>query len=136
MNRLFVYGTLRNHTNHPMQRYLAGNAVLLGEGTIRGELYDLGRYPGVWIPDAGEDRVVGEVHELHEGAAEEVWKALDIYEMCGPGDPEPHLYRRETVEVALADGTATDAAVYLLNTLPKHARKIPGGDYFPRNPSH
>jgi gamma-glutamylcyclotransferase (GGCT)/AIG2-like uncharacterized protein YtfP len=130
MNRLFVYGTLRSPSNHQMQRYLAQYTTLVGEGTIRGELYDLGNYPGVWIPEGGMDRVMGEVHELNEATATEVWQSLDVYEMCGAADPEPHLYRRETVVVSLADGSTTEGVVYVLNVLPMHARKIPSGDYF------
>jgi len=130
MNRLFVYGTLRSLSKHPMHRYLAQNAAFLGEGTIRSELYDLGRYPGVWIPEDGTDRVVGEVYDLNPDTAAEVWPTLDDYEMCGENDPEPHLYGIQHVHAILDNGTKITAMVYALNSLPIHARRIPSGDYF------
>ena len=43
---LFVYGTLRRRMNHDLHQVLADGASFLGNGTFRGKLYNLGRYPG------------------------------------------------------------------------------------------
>jgi len=132
MNRIFVYGTLMKKANHPMYGVLARNASFIGAGTIAGELYDLGSYPGVFIREGCIDRVIGEVYELNAETAAEAWRTLDAYEMCGPTDPEPHLYQKQSILVSLHDVTETAAAIYVLRTVPLHAVLIPGGDYLSR----
>ena len=44
---LFVYGSLLSRVRHPMGTRLRGEARLLGQATIQGRLYSLGRYPGL-----------------------------------------------------------------------------------------
>jgi len=49
---LFVYGTLMDESN-PYGAYLKENSSLLAEGKFKGELYDIGNYPGAILnPDA------------------------------------------------------------------------------------
>ncbi|MEC4749948.1 gamma-glutamylcyclotransferase [Methylomicrobium sp. Wu6] len=43
---LFVYGTLRRGSDHPIARHLADNAEWLGFGEFHGLLFDIGAYPG------------------------------------------------------------------------------------------
>jgi len=52
--------------------------------------------------------------------------AIDAYEECG--GPEA-LYRRETVQATLADGTLVEAWAYVFNQPTDEARVIPDGDY-------
>jgi pimeloyl-ACP methyl ester carboxylesterase/gamma-glutamylcyclotransferase (GGCT)/AIG2-like uncharacterized protein YtfP len=129
VNRLFVYGTLRAALKHPMHRVLVDHATYLGEGRIRAQLYDLGRYPGVWQSAASEDSVVGELYVLGPGQTAESLRELDKYEKCAPEDPEPHEYERKLMRVRLRDGAEVDAWVYVLRTLPPEAVRIPSGDY-------
>jgi gamma-glutamylcyclotransferase (GGCT)/AIG2-like uncharacterized protein YtfP len=44
-----------------MYQTLSRYATYLGEGRLRGELYDVGAYPGVIIPEGGTSFVWGEV---------------------------------------------------------------------------
>ena len=48
----------------------------------------------------------------------------------------PTLYSRESVKAVLEDGSEAVALVYVMNTLPRGAKVIPGGDWriFGRNP--
>lgn len=41
----------------------------------------------------------------------------------------PTLYRRERVKVVLEDSSKSVALVYVMNTLPRGAKVIPGGDW-------
>jgi gamma-glutamylcyclotransferase (GGCT)/AIG2-like uncharacterized protein YtfP len=128
-DRLFVYGTLRKERNHQMYRVLARYAIYVGDGSIRGELYDLGEYPGVMLPENCPDTVFGEVYELRSQNASQAWRELDEYEGCGPADPEPQEYERRWVPVTLTDGTETNAWAYVLHALPTRAVRVPSGDY-------
>jgi gamma-glutamylcyclotransferase (GGCT)/AIG2-like uncharacterized protein YtfP len=58
---LFVYGTLMR--GYGLHAVLAPGATLVGEGTVRGGLLDLGRYPGLV---EGGGRVHGEVYRLDD----------------------------------------------------------------------
>lgn len=41
----------------------------------------------------------------------------------------PTLYRRENVKTVLDNGSETVVLVYVMNTLPRGAKVIPGGDW-------
>ena len=64
---LFVYGTLRRASGHPMSRALAHNARQVGPGAIRGRMYYPGPYPAV-IEDDRAGWISGEVVEVRGGA--------------------------------------------------------------------
>jgi gamma-glutamylcyclotransferase (GGCT)/AIG2-like uncharacterized protein YtfP len=74
---LFVYGTLRPASGHPMARQLAAHATALGQGWMHGLLYDLGEYPGA-IARPGSARVHGEIFEIADDSP--LWAELDHYE--------------------------------------------------------
>jgi len=63
---LFVYGTLLSSAGHPMGARLGREARLIGEASIEGRLYSLGRYPGLVDVVDRESRVHGEVFVLKE----------------------------------------------------------------------
>jgi gamma-glutamylcyclotransferase (GGCT)/AIG2-like uncharacterized protein YtfP len=129
---LFVYGTLRMNSKKETNPMLARDSTYIGDARIRGELYDLGTYPGVFLKERCLDLVLGEVYALNPDRASRTWQILDHYEGCGPDDPEPHEYRRQNVHVFLNDGDEVDASAYLLNSLPPAAVRVPGGDYLTR----
>jgi gamma-glutamylcyclotransferase (GGCT)/AIG2-like uncharacterized protein YtfP len=94
---VFVYGTLRrgdrndiNHLNPPPQ--------WLGYGTVRGDLFDYGRHPGLVLRDDGP-QVLGEVY-LCEPA---LIKVLDEIELNYP--LIPGLYRQAWRSVACGPNT-------------------------------
>jgi gamma-glutamylcyclotransferase (GGCT)/AIG2-like uncharacterized protein YtfP len=126
---LFVYGTLRSDPKNEMHRTLACFSAFVGDGRIRGDLYDLGSYPGVFLTDGCLGMVHGEVYGLSFQHALQTWRVLDNYEGCSPDSPEPHEYRRQRVRVFLDDGNEVEAWAYLLTSLPSGAVRVPGGDY-------
>ena len=125
---LFVYGTLRARSGHPMARWLAAQARRIGAATVSGALYDLGSYPGL-VPDEAAD-VHGDVFELAE--PHRLLPRLDAYEGFDPEALEASLFRREPRPVRLDDARRLTAWVYLYNRPIRGARPIPSGDYFDR----
>lgn len=96
-NLLFVYGTLMNDIQSMISNHLKTNSFLLGEGTAKGLLYDLGRYPGfVHNPDA-ETEVVGHIFQMDDPV--EMLKTLDEYEGITASYPVDSEYRRELIAV-------------------------------------
>ena len=109
-----------------MHQLLLQHARFVGDATMPGRLYDLGRYPGMTDAESAQDRVLGELYELRDN---NVWRMLDDYEGCGERDTPPYEFERH-VRTATIDGqTAMDAAVYLIRQLPPHAARIESGDY-------
>ena len=106
-DRLFVYGTLMRGFDHPMARLLAANAEFVGEARCRGRLYLVKHYPGLVLSDDPADVVHGEVYRLR--APDVLLREFDIYEACGEGFAPPTEYLREMLQVALADGAASEA---------------------------
>jgi len=126
---LFVYGTLMSHIGHPMHDVLARGAERLGEAFVQGRLYDLGRYPGLVLSAAADDRVVGEVYRLRDDG---VLLALDDYEGCGPDAAEPTEYVRRVATVTVAGGGTIYAWAYLYNRDASARSPIASGRYVPR----
>ena len=126
---LFVYGTLRKACGHEMHGILERAARFLGDATLRGALYDLGAYPGLLIGGEHANLVTGEVYALDPASAGATLAALDAYEGCAPGDTQPHEYRREVVQVTLADASTIAAWTYILNRVQAGLPQIEGGDY-------
>ena len=124
---LFVYGLLRRDFANPMGRLLQANGRRVGPGVLAGRLFDLGAYPAAVDAPRGASGVIGEVYALER--PDYVLRALDRFEGCAPGDPEPHLYVREEREIALEDRGSTRAWVYLYNRETRGLPAVPGGDY-------
>lgn len=124
---LFVYGILRRSFANPMSRLLRVNGRMIGQGVLDGRLFDVGAYPAAVDAEKGAAGVIGEVYALTR--PDFVLRALDRFEGCAAGDPEPHLYLREQREVALHAGGSMRAWVYLYNRETRGLPAIPGGDY-------
>lgn len=123
---VFVYGTLRS--GWPQHKeLLARKATLVAPATIKGQLFDLGSYPGLWLGQArSKGTVLGELYRLK---SPKLLEALDDYEGCGPSDSQPHEYRRVIGRVTADDGTEYQCWVYALRVRPKNATLIASGDY-------
>jgi gamma-glutamylcyclotransferase (GGCT)/AIG2-like uncharacterized protein YtfP len=103
MIKVFVYGTLkRGYGNH---RLLIGRSIFVGADSIRGKLYDLGNFPGVWH---GNDLVQGEVYKI---AGPEVLRDLD----CLEGHPRFYKRTRVTTSAGLR------VFVYMLPTAERYS---------------
>src|SRR6185437_10622668 len=123
---LFVYGTLR--CSFPLHHILVSDSVkYIAKGHIRGRLYNLGRYPGVYQAPQGREHVVGELYQLLD--PETQLKKLDREEDFDPLRPEKSLFIRRKTQVRLAGGRRLTAWAYFLPRKPRRTPAIPHGDY-------
>ena len=120
---IFVYGTLRAASGHPMHQRLPAESDFLGRGTFRGRLYDLGAFPGAIVSRSNTDRVRGEIYRLREPAR--TLRALDAY--------EDRAFRRARVTVRREDGGRTRCWIYLYGLSPRGFPLIASGDFLTRH---
>lgn len=114
---VFVYGGLMY--GFDLHAPLA-NCFFLGRGTVKGRLFDLGRYPGL-VP--GSEEVWGEVYEVDAPLTE----TLDGIEGYDPvRDEGPYL--RRPVQVRFGD-EAIEAHAYFYNGPLGEAVVVAGGDF-------
>jgi gamma-glutamylcyclotransferase (GGCT)/AIG2-like uncharacterized protein YtfP len=132
-DHLFVYGTLRAESGHPMAHRLRVGAKHLGRGSAPGLLYDFGNYPGAIFRLEEKYRVIGDVFAL--GRNPRLLADLDKYEGISRQDgdetvwPEPKgMLQRIVIEVALDKGGSVEAWAYGLKEAPR-ARLIGTGDF-------
>jgi gamma-glutamylcyclotransferase (GGCT)/AIG2-like uncharacterized protein YtfP len=120
---LFVYGTLRAASGHPMHRRLRAEAEFVGEGTFRGRLYDLGTFPGAVPSPSNAERVSGEIYRLRE--PERAFRMLDAY--------EDTAFRRAEAIIRHEDGAASRCWIYLYGRSLKRFPRIASGDFIRRH---
>lgn len=128
---LFVYGTLRQGAEHGMHELLCRHADFAGAATCQGRLYRIDSYPGLVPSDDPAHRVKGEVYALRESSS--LLTALDAYEECLPGSPEPTEYVRSKRAVVLEDGRTLMAWVYVYNRPVEGLREIVSGDFLEKS---
>src|ERR1700722_13508481 len=108
---LFAYGTLQPGRAPAQIAHLAAKLRPVGEGFVRGVLYDLGGYPGA-VPDENvKSRIAGTVMLLPED--ESVLRQLDAYEGFDPRSPETSEYVRELRRVELLAGDSLECWIYI-----------------------
>lgn len=117
---IFVYGTLRSESDHPMAQRLRMQARFVGKGSAPGLLYDLGAYPAAVFSGSQTRRIIGDVFAFKRGG--KLLEELDAYEGTDP------LYERLPLEVRLVDGGTVEAWTYGVREAP-NARLIPSGDF-------
>lgn len=125
MELVFFYGTLMAGFDRRRRAGIDDRLRLVGRGSIRAALFDLGLYPAA-VP-APEGTVWGEVYAMT--SPEEVLAALDEIEGYRADDPDRSLYAREQTDVRLPDGSTSRAWVYFYNAPLGRAAQIPSGDY-------
>jgi len=119
--KVFVYGTLLKG----LQRERAlSRSEFIGSAYIKGELYDLGRFPAL---KEGEEKVYGELYEINE----QTLFRLDQIEAYDPDNHQDSLYLRIKTQVSLIHGEETiDAETYFYNrSVEGRSTKITSGDY-------
>ncbi len=112
---LFAYGTFKDPEQLAVVVGPAARCRVVGAGTVRGVLYDLGDYPGLRASDSPDDVVPGVLLEVDDAALDD----LDAYEDVGSG-----LYVRQRCEVQMDDGRVAAAWVYLYNRSTAGLRRI------------
>ena len=105
----------RSHT-------LLETSPCLGMAKTRGILYDVGRYPAMV---SGDGTVVGEVYDLEP----EQLKTIDLLEGYEENDPSCSHYIRIRVPVIFEDAKSDEAEVYLYNQIVHGLTLIESGDY-------
>lgn len=127
---LFVYGTLRAGSGHPMAARLVAAATSVARASVRGQLLEVGRYPALVL--GGETEVVGDCLRLDPEREAKTLDVLDGYE--GVGD-EPPLFRRVEAEVQDAEGRRRTAWIYVWARDTEGLRAVEGGDWLARGRS-
>ena len=108
---LFVYGTLLDERN-PFGALLKNSCTYYKKGRFKGELFDLGEYPGALFNPDTEHFVHGNIFEM--SYSEHTLKMLDDYEGFGNAYPQPNEFTRELRDVETDDGSST-CWIYLYN---------------------
>lgn len=116
IRHLFVYGTLMSRSGGAAiggaeRRALHEASRSLGEASVAGRLYDLGRYPALVPASSTSERCWGEVFELDDAAA--MLALLDPYEGIDPARPDAGEYRRIASTARLTDGRELVAWAYV-----------------------
>ncbi|HEX4949808.1 MAG TPA: gamma-glutamylcyclotransferase family protein [Blastocatellia bacterium] len=127
---LFVYGTLRQELVEKTSAELVAlmqSLRFISTGTIRGQLYDLGDYPGAIVGDEFATSIVGEIYEMPEPQA--AFALLDRYESFIPGELEASLFARIKTPVTLPAGQPMECWLYVYNDWVLNGRLIADGDY-------
>ena len=114
--KVAVYGTLL--TGERNERW-ATDALDRRPCVLRGTLYDTGWGYPAFIPNADGGEVKAELLTVTEATLARM-DELEGY---------PRLYRRDTVQAVLGDGSVEAAMVYVLNTRMRGAKVIEGGDW-------
>ncbi|MGC4033041.1 MAG: gamma-glutamylcyclotransferase family protein [Tepidisphaeraceae bacterium] len=131
---IFVYGTLKPSLAPAVVKSAVDTFQPLGPATVRGVLYDLGRYPGVVLtPDDPANTVHGDLFALPEDAAtlESVLRRLDRYEGYDPARPESSAFVRTTTAALTPAGTETPALIYVYTRPVKVDQRIAAGRWEP-----
>jgi gamma-glutamylcyclotransferase (GGCT)/AIG2-like uncharacterized protein YtfP len=123
---LFTYGTLRRAAGHPAHRLLADMAELVGNGAVRGRLYQATGFP-VLVPDPKGTDVIGEVYRVF--APQDAFLRLDSYEGFDQASPDTGEFRRDLLPVAMNDGRTVTAWAYVYQRQLFDLQPIPHGDY-------
>lgn len=123
---LFSYGTLLPRLAPPEIRPTVERLRRVGKGFVRGQLFDLGEYPGAILSRSGSP-IVGQIFELPDDP--EVLNRLDEYEGFDRSDPEASLFVRQRRSVQLEGGRRIFCWVYTYNRPLGSARAVSGGDY-------
>jgi len=124
---LFAYGTLQPDLVADEVASAVARFRRLGQGSIRGVLYDLGEYPGAVVDPSSRKRIFGTVFRL--SGDEKLLRELDEYEGFNPSAPEESLFVRKLCPVRLATGRILPCWVYVYNRTTERAQILKSGQY-------
>ena len=124
---IFAYGTLQPGLAPTKIARLAAKLRPVGEGSVRGLLYDLGGYPGAIADPTAECRIFGTVMEMPQD--ESVLERLDLYEGFDPNAPETSEYIRERQAVELKTGRTVECWFYRYNRESRDLPRVESGEW-------
>ena len=124
---LFVYGSLRSGFRNQAYAYLSKYFTLVGQGYVKGKLYDTGEYP-VASTTTDEKYLVGELYAINN-INEFNWaiEQLDDYEGLNVEPGETPMYIREKV-IVTCEHQKIEAWVYWYNKDVNNLLEIASGD--------
>ena len=120
---LFAYGTLQPDQAPDEIASAVARLRPVGEGFVRGSLYDFGDYPGAVLDPSSRKKISGTVFLLPKD--ESVLKTMDEYEEFDPHTPQKSLFVRILCPVKLSTGKTLQCWVYVYNQKPTKARPHP-----------
>ena len=126
-DHLFVYGTLLAGLGPPDITHAVERLKPVGPATVRGILYDLGRYPGAVLNSCSEQTISGAVLELPGDPR--VLAQLDRYEEFDPAAPETSQFLRVRETVTLESGRELECWIYVYNRDPGSAPILAEGRF-------
>lgn len=118
---IVLYGSLMRGLDSMGTLGIGDRLRFVGPCIAPGELFDLGRYPGV---RPGDGLIVAELYALLDI---EVIPILDDFEGYRSTEPRESLYLRETI--ALKSPSDTHAWIYIYNRIPDASTRIVSGDW-------
>ena len=116
-----LYGSLMRGLGAMDELGIGDRLRFVGPCIVTGELFDLGRYPGM---RHGYGRIVAELYAMLDV---DVFEKLDEFEGFAASRPRESLYLRETVALIEPEGAKT--WVYVYNGVPDASTRIVGGDW-------
>jgi gamma-glutamylcyclotransferase (GGCT)/AIG2-like uncharacterized protein YtfP len=119
---LFAYGTLIPGCEPAQMNAICTRMELIGEGTVRGILYDLGQFPGVV---EGDGLVRGVVLRVPPDA----WPAMDAYEGCPIPGGDDGLFKRIPTRATLDTGEKVACWLYVYARDVRGRRAVESGDW-------
>ena len=122
----FFYGLLKQGANGgPKHINLEAGGAFLGTAFVRGDLYDVGGYPGIV---EGNSLVKGVLYRIHDLS---LVPRLDEFEDVIEDDEAASLYLRKKRPVVTenAQTTSQTAWVYWFNQAVQEHRKISNGEW-------
>lgn len=118
--KLFVYGSLRSGFQSPAYDYISHYFSLVGNGKVKGYLYDMGSYPA-GVPTNDDAFIIGELYSLNsETEFSWAFSQLDDYEGVSPDDGEPALYGRSLTTVYINNTTEQAWIYWFLGDVQQH----------------
>lgn len=125
-DKLFVYGTLLDEDNK-YGIYLRDNSRSFAMGKRRGEMYDIGEYPGAVLLNEGDEYIYGTILQIDNPV--EVLAVIDLYEGFGDDQPQPNEFVRVLTQAETEAGPV-DCWIYLYNLPTSDLAVIEDGRYF------
>lgn len=129
MNRIFVYGTLRNGMLNQVVPEVSSFIHADAKGFVNGKLFDTGEYPAAKPNKMNQTRVYGDVLKVDDNHMQIVLNVLDEYEEIDESHPQKSLFIRKLVDVNIAKGKKIKAWIYWYNKDIKGFKELKSGIY-------
>ena len=127
MNRIFVYGTLRNGMLNQVVPMLSSYVHIDTKGFVNGKLFDTGEFPAAKPNKLSQTKIYGDVLMVDDNNLDKVLNVLDEYEEIDEKAPQKSLFKRKIVDVNIANGKKIKAWIYWYNKDIKGFKELKSG---------